>query len=332
MFKTSTRGENRRGFTLIELLVVVAIIALLISILLPSLQQAREQAKRVKCAANLRSIGQSMAILWEDYDNYSPTIDDGGNGPYNMMYTWFTVLFDVGSAGNRDLQICPSRQLNGPIEERGVLWGFNYINEFGVNESSKPGTDTSYGLSTMISNSWPQDRFPDATRQILVADGQWNWMGNYNARYAMQGFAGINLPLDQQPNWQATVDWRHDKRQFLANICYMDGHVDTVKPKIPKGRREFGRGTVDTVATFTWLPGERESRFDGSSEYLGEVHEWRGRTPGMYNWPATPHNNHNGSAVNTRAGGVQELHQINAGYRTAAQLWKKVPANPTERK
>ena len=63
-------GRRPRGFTLIELLVVVAIIAVLVAILLPSLSRAREQAKKGTCLANLRGISQaSMTYATEDPRN-----------------------------------------------------------------------------------------------------------------------------------------------------------------------------------------------------------------------------------------------------------------------
>jgi prepilin-type N-terminal cleavage/methylation domain-containing protein len=63
-----------RAFTLIELLVVVAIIALLMSILLPSLGKAKELANRVYCAANIRGICQSMSLYAQEGNNTFPMV------------------------------------------------------------------------------------------------------------------------------------------------------------------------------------------------------------------------------------------------------------------
>ncbi len=66
------RKTHIRGFTLIELLVVVAIIALLISILLPSLGRAREQAKKAFCANNLGQFGRAVHIYVGEYKYFPP--------------------------------------------------------------------------------------------------------------------------------------------------------------------------------------------------------------------------------------------------------------------
>ena len=72
----STRKKNH-GFTLIELLVVVAIIALLVSILMPALSKARQQAKAVVCMSNEKQMGLAMIYYSEENDFYVPRASGG---------------------------------------------------------------------------------------------------------------------------------------------------------------------------------------------------------------------------------------------------------------
>ena len=64
--------KTRHGFTLIELLVVVAIIALLVSILIPSLTQARESAIRALCSSNQHQIVLGLTLYTADYQGKFP--------------------------------------------------------------------------------------------------------------------------------------------------------------------------------------------------------------------------------------------------------------------
>src|SRR5438046_1509425 len=85
--------KKTHGFTLVELLVVIGIIALLISVLLPALGKAREQANLVACAANMRSVSQAVFLYQaENKGSFPPSaasVDTNGTAPnYGMGTHW----------------------------------------------------------------------------------------------------------------------------------------------------------------------------------------------------------------------------------------------------
>ena len=104
------------GFTLIELLVVVAIIAVLVAILLPSLQRAREKSKQLVCMSNLRSWALAISYYRSDYDGMMPP----GRESYYGLY-WYDRLApyigeNVDSNGhmvsrksNKGIKCCPTK-------------------------------------------------------------------------------------------------------------------------------------------------------------------------------------------------------------------------------
>ena len=135
--------SRKTGFTLIELLVVISIISLLLSILLPALNKAREQAKKVKCMTQYKQWGLATVAYGVDNDSCLPYFAeeqswDSEDRPwYYVLYTYLGRRHPVtedqdgisrdSEAWNAEIRECPSSKPNFEVYI-GACFGALYIN------------------------------------------------------------------------------------------------------------------------------------------------------------------------------------------------------------
>lgn len=137
-------GRTRPGFSLIELLVVIAIIAILAAMMFPVFAKAREKARTVVCASNMKQVAMALGMYAGDHGGRGPAgqyygVDVFGNpGPINAAEGWVNYLYPY----TRDTEIfrCPttsSAELS-PVMRNNYAYNYDLLSSIDVRRIDRP--------------------------------------------------------------------------------------------------------------------------------------------------------------------------------------------------